>query len=98
MHAERVERQPITGSGADPQRGPEAEPLVRGSGRQSFLEAENLLAFGAQRKQQICFILQTVTDLPTPSSRVKTHQICINLRNDLWQKWGGHVVHPVATP
>jgi len=38
-----------------------------------------------------------MTDLPTPSSRVKTHRICINLRNDLWQKWGGHV-HPVATP
>jgi len=39
---------------------------------------------------------------PTPSleSRVKTHRICINLRNDLWQKWAGHVhpVHPVATP
>ena len=36
--------------------------------------------------------LQTMTD-PTPSSRVKTHRICINVRNDLWQKWGGHV-HP----
>ena len=33
---------------------------------------------------------------PTHSSRVKTHRICINLRNDLWQKWGG--VNPVATP
>ena len=37
-----------------------------------------------------------------PSSRVKTHRICINLRNDDWQKWGGHMstpVHPaVATP
>jgi len=28
---------------------------------------------------------------PSPSSRVKTHRICINLRNDLWQKWAGHV-------
>ena len=28
-----------------------------------------------------------------PSSRVKTHRICINLRNDLWQKWGW-LVHP----
>jgi len=33
-------------------------------------------------------------------SPVKTHQICINLRNNLWQKWGGHVhpSPPVATP
>jgi len=28
---------------------------------------------------------------------VKTRQICINLRNNLWQKWAGYV-HPVATP
>ena len=26
--------------------------------------------------------------LPLPP---KTHRICINLRNGLWQKWGGHV-------
>jgi len=28
------------------------------------------------------------------------HWICINLRNDLWQKWGRHVhpSPPVATP
>jgi len=29
----------------------------------------------------------------TPSSWVKTERIYINLRNELWQKWGGHV-HP----
>jgi len=32
---------------------------------------------------------------PTLSSRVKTHWSCINLRNDVWQKWCGHV-HPSA--
>ena len=26
-----------------------------------------------------------------PPTRVQTHRICINRRNDLWQKWGGHV-------
>jgi len=26
-----------------------------------------------------------------PSPRVKTYRVCINFRNDLWQKWGGHV-------
>jgi len=34
---------------------------------------------------------------PSTPSWVKTHRICINLRNDLWQKWGGHV-HPMVTP
>jgi len=33
-----------------PQRGPGAEPLVRGSGRQSPPEAENLLASGCATK------------------------------------------------
>jgi len=71
-------------SGAEHPAGSRVEPLVRGS---KPPEAENLLAFGVQRKQQICFI-------PQPnSSRVKTHWICRNLRDDLWQKWGGHV-HP----
>ena len=41
--------------------------------------------------------LQTMTNAEIPSSQVKTHWICINLRNDLWQKWGGHV-QPMATP
>ena len=40
------EREPITGAwGRSPQRGPGAEPLVRGSGRNPP-EAENLLASG----------------------------------------------------
>jgi len=25
-----------------------------------------------------------------PLPPAKTHRICINLRNNLWQKWGGH--------
>ena len=41
------EREPITGVwGQSPQRGPGAEPLVRGSGGQSPPEAESLFAFG----------------------------------------------------
>jgi len=54
-------------------------------------------AFGAQRKQQIYFILRNLANSlnpnsQPPSSRVKkTQRICINLRNELWQKWGGHV-------
>ena len=41
--------------GRSPEQGP--EPLVMGSGAKP-LEAENLLAFGAQRTHQICFILR----------------------------------------
>jgi len=38
-HGERVEREPITGVwGRSPQRGPGAEPMVRGSGGQSPLK------------------------------------------------------------
>jgi len=40
-----AERERITGSGAEPQRGPGAEPLLRES-RGKAPEAENLLAFG----------------------------------------------------
>jgi len=55
-HGAPGEREPTTGVwGQCPQRGPGAEPLVRG---QSPPEAENLLAFGAQWKPQICFILR----------------------------------------
>jgi len=52
------------GLGTEPQWGPGAEPLVRRSGAKHPLEAENVLVFGAQRKQQICFILQTMTATP----------------------------------
>jgi len=46
-HGERAEREPITGVwGQSPQRGPGAEPLVRGLRGRSPPEAENLLAFG----------------------------------------------------
>ena len=46
----------------------------------------------------------TLHALPTttPTTTIETQQICINLRNTLWQNWGGHdlstPVHPVATP
>ena len=40
---------------------------------------------------------------PLPTRPIKSHRICIDLMNDLGQKWGGHVqlstpVHPLATP
>ena len=76
--------------------GSRAEPLVMGSGSKAPPpEDENLLAFAAQRKQQIFFILQARNHMTAPNTLLPsiTHQICINLRNNLWQKWGGHV-HP----
>ena len=42
-----AEHEPITGVwGQSPQRGPEAEPLVRGSGGRSVHEAESILVIG----------------------------------------------------
>jgi len=65
-------------------------------------EAENLLAFGAQRKQQICFILCILqTPYPNPNPLLQSKN-----SPDLYQsqerplakvEWSGHV-HPVATP
>ena len=86
--------------GQSSQQGPGQSPWSWVNG-QSPPEAKNLLAFGAQRKHQICCILRILQtsstpgncDTLTPSSQVKTHRICINPRNDLWQKWGRHV-HP----
>jgi len=69
-HGEGAECEPITGvwggapSGVQRQR---PNQVVREGEGQSPPEAENLFAFGAQRKQQICIILQTMTD-PQPSS------------------------------
>jgi len=61
---EHAEHEPNNGVwGQSPQWGPEAEPLVSVSGGQSLPEAENFLAFGAQRKQQICFILHILQTL-----------------------------------
>ena len=36
-----AEREPITGSGAESQRGPGAEPLVRGSGGKASLKLKH---------------------------------------------------------
>jgi len=53
-HGEREEHEPTTGVwGQCRQRSRGAEPQFRG-----VREAENLLAFGAQWKPQICFILR----------------------------------------
>jgi len=46
-----AEHEPITGVwGQSPQRGPGAEPLVRGSGGQSPPEAESILAIGCPKE------------------------------------------------
>ena len=47
-HGERGAQAYNGGLGRSPQRGPGAEPLVRGSGGLHPPEAENLLAFGRQ--------------------------------------------------
>jgi len=71
---------------------------VRGGGGQSPLSLKPF-SFWCPTKQQICFILRIYLTDPIPSSRVKIHRICINCRNDLWQKWGGHIPQStVATP
>jgi len=52
-----------------------------------------------QRKQQIRFILPSFQTVQWNSKRnqsfyiapCKTHQIKTNLRNSLWQEWGGHI-------
>ena len=66
---EHVEREPSTGSGAESQQGPWAQPLIRGSRGLGAKppEDENLLAFGAQLKQQFCFIQSSSKARPTPN-------------------------------
>jgi len=68
-HGERAECETIMGSGAELQRGPgfRAERLIRGLGAKPP-EAENLLAFGAHRKQQICCILCILQTPQTPGN------------------------------
>jgi len=59
-HGERVESEPITGVwGQSPQRGPGAEPLVRGQGREAPpLEAESFLALGRATDRANLYPLQ----------------------------------------
>ena len=60
-HGERVEREPITGVwGQNPQRGPGAEPLVRGSGAKPP-EAESFLALGRATDRANSYPLQSIT-------------------------------------
>jgi len=60
-HGEHAEREPIPGSG-------DGVPIeVRGqTPRQLVMGLENLLAFGTQWKQQICFILRDHDRPPSP--------------------------------
>jgi len=51
-----TERQAITGRGAEPQRGPGAEPLARGSGAKPH-EAESIPSFTSASGAQICQFL-----------------------------------------
>jgi len=60
-----AEHEPITGVwGQSPQRGPRAEPLVRGSGGQSPPEAERLLVIGC----------------PTEPANLASFQKCLELQ------------------
>jgi len=53
-----AEREPITGAwGRSPQRGPEAEPLVRGSGGEAPLKPKAFQLLDVQQKRQICLIV-----------------------------------------
>jgi len=53
-----AEREAIPGVwGRSPQRGPGAEPLVRGSGGRSPPEAESILSFTSANGAQICQFL-----------------------------------------
>ena len=47
---------------------------------------------GALQKETLTAAARVRWLSPTPTPK-KTRRICINLRNGLWQKWGGHV-HP----
>jgi len=87
---------PLAGSRADPW-----------SGGQGAKPPWSWKPFSFCCPTEAAFFLHSRSSKPWPlppstlSFRVKTRRICINLRNDLWQKWGGHVhcpVHPVATP
>jgi len=63
-YGERVEREPIRGVwGQSPQRGPGAEPLVRGSGGEAPLKLKTFYPLDAQWKQQICLILRILQNL-----------------------------------
>ena len=58
MHGKCAEREPIMGFGGGAPSGVQRQSPWPGSQGAKPPEAENLLAFGAQRKQQICFILR----------------------------------------
>ena len=47
-----------------------------------------------------CHITDQLILTPLPHLPQNSHRICINLRNNLGQKWGGHIhpINPVATP
>ena len=73
-----AEHEPITGVwGQNPQRGPGAEPLVRGSGGQSPPEAESILVIGCQTEPanlasfQKCLALQGMNGLTVDLSALR---------------------------
>jgi len=64
-HGEHVEREPITGVwGQRPQRGPGAEPLVRGSGGEVPLKLKAFLLSDVQRTEQICTLCSIFSNPP----------------------------------
>jgi len=66
IHGERAERKPITGSGGGAPSGVQGQSPWSRVREMEPPETENLLAFGAQWKQQICFILRIPKPNPQP--------------------------------
>ena len=86
-HGERAQRAYNGGFGAESPAGSRGRSLVRKSGGAKPPEAENLVGKFQDGHFELNVRKRRVSRAPNHD------QICINLRNDLWQKWGGHV-HP----
>jgi len=81
-HVERAKREPITGVwGRSPQRGPEAEPLVGGSGGRSPLEAKTPFA-------SECLMETANSPIFLKFGNAKDHQTLLNfaILAGKWQK------------
>ena len=85
------EHEPITGVwGQSPQRGPGAEPLVRGSGRRSPPEAESILAIECPTKPANLAPFQKIsfrTSLHATKS-LTTAESSMQSKRSLWTDYG----------
>ena len=79
------------GLGSEPPAGFRAEPLVSESGGGAKPPPPSLKPFSFWCPTKAANLPHSSYIFDRPPTRVKTHRICINRRNDLWQKWGEHV-------